>query len=113
MAEEKEVPLHLKRLGLLNKDEQSLLLERKKKQLFRDMAATFTSMEGRRSLRYLLDLCGYKKSKVGGNPTLGMDVMAGTLYNSAREQVAIEFLEFIPADIRRDCEFGTFNELEE
>ena len=113
MSEEKkkEIPLHRERLNLPDKEVQQKLTEAKKKALRQDMARVFGPPEGRRVLRYLLDICAYRQSKVGGNPALGMDIFAGTLYNSARELVCIEFLEYIPKYILKDIEYGTESEL--
>lgn len=113
MAEEKkEIPMHRERLNLPNKEEQQKLTEAKRKQLSADLKVCFSSIEGRRVLRYLMNICGYKKSKVGGNPALGMDVAQGTIYNAARENVCIELLEFIPPYIIKDVEYGTIEEIE-
>ena len=111
--EKKEIPLHRERLGLPDRVDQQKLNAAKQKQLRRDMAFCFTTNEGRRVLRYLMNLAGYKKPKVGGNTQIGMDVLVGTVYNTAREGLLLEFIEHIPVDILRDCEFGTFSELEE
>ena len=113
MAEDKkELPMHRERLNLPDKDVQQKLTEAKRKQLSADLKVCFGSIEGRRVLRYLMNICGYKKSKVGGNSSLGMDIMQGTLYNSARENVCLELLEFIPPYIIRDVEYGTHEEIE-
>ena len=109
----KDQPLHRERLNLENKEDQQKLLQAKRKQLTRDMALCFNSPAGSRVLRHLMLICGYKKSKVGGNVNLGMDVEQGTLYNSARENVCIEFLEFVPVYIIKNVEYGTLDELEE
>ncbi len=116
MSEEKEkphVPLHRERMGLPDNVEQKKLREQKTKQLKEDCRVTFSPPAGRRVLRYLMNIAGYKKSKVGGNPQLGMDVQIGTVYNAARELVLLELIEFIPQDVLRDCEFGTWAELED
>ena len=111
MPEEKtDQPFHRERLGLPDKDAVQKLTEARKKQLSRDMAVCFNTAEGRRVLKYLLSLGGYKKGKIGGNPQLGMDVMEGTLYNASREQLILELIEFIPAYILKDCEYGVFDD---
>ena len=113
MTEEKSIPLHRERLNLPDKGEQQELTERKRKQLTQDLAVCFNSPSGYRVLRHLMNITGFKKSKVGGNVTLGMDIMQGTLYNSARELVMIELLEFIPVYILKNVEFGAAEELED
>ena len=100
-------------MGLPDNEEQKKLREAKVKQLKEDCRVTFSPPAGRRVLRYLMNIAGYKKSKIGGNTSLGMDVLHGTYYNSARELVILELLEFIPQDILKDVEFGTFSEIEE
>lgn len=112
MAEPKEVPLHRERLNLVDKNQYQKVTEAKKKQLRQDMASCFNSIQGRNVLRYLISITGYRKSKVGGNPALGMNILEGTLYNSARELVGIEFLEMVPAHILKDIEYGTIDELD-
>jgi hypothetical protein len=111
MTEEKRKPLHRDRIDSPDKNAAEELRQQKRKQLKEDCRVTFSSPAGRRVLRYLMDLAGYRKSKVGGNPALGMDVLTGTLYNSARELVVLEMLEFLPLEVRRDVEFQPFEEL--
>ena len=111
--EKKEIPFHKARLDLPDREDQVKLNDKRRKQLRRDMAFCFSTNEGRRVLRYLMNISGYKKLKVGGNPQLGMDVLQGSFYNVIREQVCLEFIEHIPTDILRDCEFGVFSELED
>jgi hypothetical protein len=110
--EKKEVPLHRERLNLPDKEEQQKLTEAKRKQLRSDMSLVFGTVEGRRVLRHLMEACGFRRGKIGGNPQIGMDIHAGLLYNCAREQVFIELTEFIRADILRDAEFGVSEDLE-
>ena len=112
MPEKEDIPLHRERLGLLDKDAQQKLLEKKRKTLSKDMAMTFNTVEGRRVLRFILTICGYKKGVIGGNAALGMDVMQGTLYNASRQQVAVEILEHIPAHIVKNVEYGTDEDIE-
>jgi len=106
------LPLHRERLGLLDKEVQQKVLDQKRKLLVRDMTICFSTIEGRRVLRYLMNICGPNKGKIGGNPQLGMDVLQGTFYNSCREQIWIEFKEFIPANILQKAEYGDMDELE-
>jgi len=112
MVEEK-VPFHRERLNLPDNEKAREISEAKKKALRQDMAKVFGPPEGRRVLRYLMDIAGYQRMKVGGNPQLGMDVLQGSFYNVVREQVCIEFIEHIPVYIIKDVLFGTPTELEE
>ena len=113
MTEEKSIPLHRERLNLPDKGEQQELTERKRKQLTQDLAVCFNSPSGYRVLRHLMNITGFKKSKVGGNPQIGMDVAQGVNYNCAREQVMIELVELIPVYILKNVEFGAAEELED
>ena len=113
MIEEKEVPLHRERLNLVDKNTFQQITEAKRKQLKQDMAKVFGPPEGRRVLRYLMNISGYKRSKIGGNQQIGMDVLTGTMYNTSREGLCLEFIEHIPNYILRDVEFGTFEEIDE
>jgi hypothetical protein len=110
--EKKKIPLHRERLDIPDNKEAQKLREDRKKQLREDLRATFGPSAGRRVLRHLMNLAGYKKIKIGGNPQLGMDVLQGSFYNVTREQLVIEFIELMPVDILKDVEFGTISELE-
>jgi hypothetical protein len=114
MAEDKkDIPMHRERLNLPDKGAAQKVTDAKRKKLRQDMAKVFGPPEGRRVLRFLMDLGGYRTIKIGGNPQLGMDVKDGTFYNASREQIVIEFLEHIPVYILKDIIFGTDQELEE
>ena len=110
--EKKDQPLHRERLGLLNKEEQQKVLEKKRKILSGDMAVCFNTPEGRNVLRYLLTICGYAEGTIGGNVAMGMDILQGSFYNACRRQIAIEFIEFIPDYILKDVQFGKPEDLE-
>lgn len=109
--QKKYVPLHKERLNLPDNEGQREIRERKRKQLAEDMRICFNSPSGRRVLRYFMNICGYKRQKVGGNPQMGMDVLQGTFYNAVREQVILEFIDVIPDSILKDVEFGVFEDL--
>lgn len=109
--EKKEIPLHRQRLNLPDKEVVEKERERQNRQLKSDMCEVFGSPAGRRVLRRFMRVCGYKCQKVGGNPAMGMDVLHGTFYNAVREQVFLEFIEFIPEAVLKDCEFGVFEDL--
>lgn len=111
MSEKEKLPLHRERLNL--PDKESIEKEREKhgKQLKSDMNEVFNSPAGRRVLKYFMSICGYKRQKVGGNPTMGMNILEGTFYNCVREQVLLEFIEAIPEQVKKDCEFGVFEDL--
>ena len=111
MSEEKTIPLHRERLNLPDKVDQQKVNDIKKKQMSRDFAVVFNSVEGRRVLRFMMVLGGFKRPKIGGNTSLGMDVAYGTIYNAAREQLLLEIFEFVPSYILRDAEYGLHEDL--
>ena len=113
MCEEKYIPLHRERLNLPDPVVSSEAREKKHKQLIEDCRVTFSPAAGRRVLRYLFIQAGYKKPKIGGVPNLGMGVLETTLYNCAREQLILEILQFLPEEVLKDVEFGTFSEIEQ
>ena len=110
--EKSKIPLHKSRLDLPDKEALEKVRKEKRKGLVQDMAVVFDSPEGRRVLTYMMDLCGFKKGKIGGNPQLGMNILEGTLYNCAREAVFLEMSEFIPVNILRKAEYGVAKDLE-
>lgn len=110
MSDEKSIPLHRERLNLPDKTAIEKDREKHSKQLKSDMREVFNSPAGRRVLRKFMNVCGYKCQKIGGNPTMGLDVLQGTFYNATREQVFLEFKEFIPEAVLKDCEFGIFDD---
>lgn len=112
MSEEKpHIPLHRERLGLPDNEAAKKLSDQRRKQLIDDFRAVFGTAAGRRVLRHFMGICGYKRQKIGGNPSLGLDVLQGTFYNATREQVFLEFIELIPQPVLRDCEFGVLDDL--
>jgi hypothetical protein len=111
MSQEKKLPLHRERLNLPDKEAVEKEREKHSKQLKSDMNEVFNSPAGRRVLKHFMGICGYKRQKVGGNPSMGMDILEGTFYNCVREQVLLEFIEAIPEQVKKDCEFGVFEDL--
>ena len=110
--EKSKIPLHKSRLDLPDKEALEKVRKEKRKGLVQDMAVVFDSPEGRRVLSFMMDLSGYRRNKIGGNPQLGMDIMTGTYYNCAREQLFLEIVEFIPVNILRKAEYGVAKDLE-
>lgn len=111
--ESREVPhvsLHQQRSESVDKDKQRKELDRRVKNLRMDMAITFSPPEGKRVLRWLLLECGFHKTCVGGNPSLGMDVKDGTLYNAARESIYLELRQLIPSEILKEVEYENIDE---
>lgn len=106
------VPLHRQRPLSVDKDKQQKHFEQKQKRLKLDMAQTFGSEEGQRVLRYIFLMSGFGESNIGGNATLGMDVLQGTMYNAARQNLYLELRKLIPHSILKKIEFDNLEELE-
>ena len=100
------VPTHTQRSPSVDRDKQTKELERRAKQLRFDFAITFGTPEGKRVLQWLIKESGYQKSQVGGNPQLGMDVLQGTLYNSARLSIYLEMRQLIPEETLKGVEYA-------
>lgn len=109
--EKPHIPTHTLRSDAIDKDKQRKAYEKRLKDLRIDMAYTFATPEGRRVLKWLLNECGFHKSCVGGNPTLGMDVKDGTLYNAARESIYLELRQLIPSETLKLVEYENIDEV--
>lgn len=109
--EKPHIPAHTLRSEATDKDKQRKDFQRRSKQLRFDMAITFGTAEGKRVLQWLINESGFNKSQVGGNPALGMDVLQGTLYNSARASIYLELRQLIPAEILKQVEYENIEEI--
>lgn len=74
-------------------------------QLVRCLNATFKTAEGIRALRHLMNLCGYQRVSVVGNPQTGDVHDRGTLYNEARRNVYLEIRKLIHPETLMRVEF--------
>lgn len=101
---------HRQRPLSVDKDKQTKQFERQVKLLKLDMAATFNTPEGRRVLKYIFQISGFGESNIGGNASLGMDVMQGTLYNNARMGLYLELRKLIPHETLKVVEFDNLTE---
>ena len=111
-SEEKpHIPFTHLRSSAIDRDKQTKASENSAKQLRFDFAITFGTPEGRRVLRWLMEQSGYQKSNIGGNPQLGMDVLQGTLYNSARQAIYLEMRQLIPAETLKQVEYENVQEI--
>ena len=104
------VPIHNQRSESVDKDKQHKEMQRKLKSLRMDFAICFGTPEGRKVLKWILQNSGYGESLVGGNPTLGMDVAQGTIYNGGRVSLYIEMRKLIPHEILKTVEFENIEE---
>lgn len=109
--ERKHIPTHTQRSHSVDHDKQTKEFEQRAKQLRMDFAITFGTPEGRRVLQWILKEAGYQRSQVGGNPQLGMDVLQGTLYNSARLSIYLEMRQLIPPETLKGVEYEHIDEI--
>lgn len=105
------IPIHTQRSPSVDREKQTKELERRAKQLRFDFAITFSTAEGRRVLQWLINESGFHKSNIGGNPSLGMDVLQGTLYNASRQALYLEMRQLIPAETLKLVEYENINEV--
>ncbi len=78
---------------------------RKLGQVTKCVAIAASSPEGLVAFRHLMNMCGYNKSVVCGNPATGDVHDRGTLYNAARENIWKELRQFIPIKARKKIEY--------
>lgn len=103
--------MHRQRSSAADKDKQKDYFDKKTKLLKLDMAATFNTPEGRRVLKHLFKTSGFGESNIGGNPTLGMDILQGTIYNAARQSMYLELRKLIPHETLKVIEFDNLEEI--
>ena len=96
----------------VDKEAQAKAQAAKDKEIRDDLAFVFGTEQGVRALRLIMNLCGYRQSKVGGNPSLGMDVLTGTLYNASREGIYLELRRLLPNRILVKAEAEPVEEIE-
>lgn len=109
-AERPYIPSHTLRSESMDKDQQQKAAQRKIRSLRMDFALTFGTPEGKKVLKWIFEQSGFGQSDVGGNPTLGMDVLQGTLYNGARKSLYIEMRKLIPHETLKQVEFENVEE---
>lgn len=108
--EKPHIPLHELRSVSTDKDKQAKEASRRIRALRMDFALTFGSSEGKRVLKWIFEQSGFGQSDIGGNPSLGMDVLQGTLYNGARKSLYIEMRKLIPHETLKQVEFENAEE---
>ena len=59
----------------------------KRAELAKDLNETFATGHGRRTLRYLMGLCGYQNPSVVADPATGEIQTQSTVYNEARRNL--------------------------
>lgn len=84
----------------------------KRAQFKRDLQETFATPHGKRTLKHIMQICGYQGVSIVGDPTTGDVHDRGTLYNEARRNIYLELRAFIHSNILKDVEFNTMEPLE-
>jgi len=74
-------------------------------QLVQCVATASSTPEGIIAFRQIMNMCGYNKSAVTGNPQSGDINLNGTLYNAARENLWKELRQLIPIKARKKIEY--------
>ncbi len=95
-----EAPTPQRRSGNVPKEERDnniRLIQKQKAQLRRDMAETFSSPAGRRSLRWLMEAGGYQKPNAIENQDGEMQIQS-MLYNEARRGMYLALRQYIPLE---------------
>lgn len=110
MIEEKDLPVHKDRLASSSKTARQEQDRQKLSQLRQHLALTFETPDGIHALRFLMNLSGFHKNPVGGNPALGMDVSQGTIYNCGRESIYLELRALLPPRILKQIEYDQLEE---
>jgi len=65
----------------------------------------FSSPDGVRALRIIMEMCGYDKSDFAADPTTGEIQERGTLYNLARRTIYVELRRQIKPETLMKVEF--------
>lgn len=86
------------------RDAKDKLRHKEDAQLKRDLNETFDSPAGRRSLLWLINLCGYHKFDTVADPTSGEIMIKSTLYNQGRRNLYISIRQHLKKPILIDVE---------
>lgn len=104
--EQKDIRSHRERLPLVDKETQRKKALAKDRQSKEDLNTTFSTPEGKRTLKFIKDLCGFGVSNIGANTAMGMDIKDGTFHNAARQSIYLELRNYISTQILKDVEFN-------
>ena len=72
--------------------------------LKKDLNETFSTASGKRTLAYLMHLCGYQGVAVGTNPQSGEVLLLNMEYNEARRTIYSHLRQFLRPEILIDVE---------
>jgi len=68
-------------------------------QLRKDMNETFATASGRRTLRWIMELCGYQRPSIIADPVSGNPLLDGTIYNEARRNLYLSLRRYLSQEI--------------
>jgi len=94
------LPEHLREKELQKRKRLASALRR----VTNDINQTFASDHGKRTLRYILDLCGYQKYSTSADPESGEINVQATIYNEARRNLYLKLRSFLKREILMDVE---------
>lgn len=78
-------------------------------QLRRDLAETFSTAHGRRSLRWIMKVCGYQQPSVVADRQSGEIVINSTVYNEARRNFYLTLRGYLTRSILKQVELQDAN----
>lgn len=81
------------------KQENKEQIRKQRIQLMRDLSETFSTTAGRRTLRFLMEQCGYQKYNTFENGETGDLLVQSMLFNEARRGLYLDLRQFIPQEI--------------
>jgi len=87
-----------KKVGQEKKEKEKAAL------LKRDIRETFATGFGQRTLRYIMDLCGYQRPSVVADPSSGEVMTQSTVYNEARRNLYLTLRKYVSVDVLRKVE---------
>ncbi len=86
-------------------EEQQLKLKKRREQLNKIFSEICITADGILVLRHIMEICGYQKISIVGDPVSGDIHDRGTLYNEARRNVYLEIRKYIPSRFLKQIEF--------
>lgn len=86
-----ETELRAKQISQERKSREDALLRK-------DLNETFATASGLRTLRWLMNLCGYQRPSVTADQN-GSPVLEGTIYNEARRNIYLSIRQMLKQEI--------------
>lgn len=73
-------------------------------QVTKDISETFASGHGQRTLKWIMDQCGYQAASNIADPTTGEILVNGTIYNEGRRTFYLNLRKMVHKDTLRAVE---------